>query len=226
MSLISIIIPTLNESESIEKTLNSLHTTLKEGNELIIVDGGSNDDTISKCKNYTDKIYTATKGRAIQMNAGVDKATNDILLFLHADTLMPQNFSTENLAALDTKTNEWGFFKVKFTSRHLLLRLVSRLMNIRSCLTRIATGDQAIFIKKELFEKIGGYKEIPLMEDIELSLSVKKHSKPYCVKTFVTTSSRKWESNGIIKTILLMWKIRFLYFFGVSPQKLVNIYYK
>jgi len=226
MSLISIIIPTLNESESIEKTLNSLHTTLKEGNELIIVDGGSNDDTILKCKNYTDKVYTATKGRAIQMNVGADKSTNDILLFLHADTLMPQNFSAENLTALATITNEWGFFKVKFTSHHLLLRLVSTLMNTRSCLTRIATGDQAIFIKKELFKKIGGYKEIPLMEDIELSISLKKYSKPYCVKEFVMTSSRKWESNGIIKTIILMWKIRFLYFFGVSPQKLVNIYYK
>jgi len=225
MSQISIIIPTLNESESIDKTLNSLLAILKEGNELIIVDGGSNDDTLLKCKKYTDKIYTANKGRAIQMNAGVDKATNDILLFLHADTLMPINFIAEILAALKAN-NKWGFFKVKFTSRHLLLRLVSTLMNARSCLTKIATGDHTIFIEKELFEEIGGYKEISLMEDIELSLSLKKHSKPYCVNAFVTTSSRKWESNGIIKTILLMWKIRFLYFFGVSPQKLVNIYYK
>lgn len=226
MRLVSIIIPVLNESASIEKTLACLQPALQHGHELIIVDGGSSDDTAVKCKQYTRKVFFADSGRAKQMNVGAANASRDVLVFLHADTLLPENFIELIFNAIDNKKCQWGFFKVKLSGARYILRIISYLINVRSCLSKIATGDQTIFVSKTLFESINGYKEIPLMEDIELSRSLKKHSKPFCINSFVTTSSRKWENEGVFKTIYLMWKIRLFYFFGMSAHKLVKIYYK
>ncbi len=226
MPLVSIIVPVLNESASIEKTLTYLKPALQHGHELIIVDGGSSDDTLEKCKQYTDRIFSSPKGRAMQMNLGANRASNNILVFLHADTQVPQNFTECIVNSLMSKQYYWGFFKVKLSGKHLVLKLISYFMNLRSCLSGIATGDQAIFISKTLFETINGFKEIPLMEDIELSRLLKKHSRPCCINSCVTTSSRKWENEGVLKTVYLMWKIRLLYFFGMSSDKLVKIYYK
>ena len=226
MQTISIIIPTFNESHSIKNTLNSLMPLVQEGHELIIVDGGSNDDTVSICKHYTDNVFIAPKGRSSQMNSGAKKASKDTLVFLHADTILPTHAGSLITNALSQSNNKWGHFQVRFNGSRPILRVIEFLMNTRSCITGIVTGDQTIFIRKTLFEKINGYRDIPLMEDIEISKSLKKYSKPICMKTSVLTSSRRWETNGYIKTIVLMWKLRLFYFFGVPADKLVKLYYR
>lgn len=198
---------------------------IKEGHEIIIVDGGSSDKTISICKNYTDNIFVATKGRSYQMNYGAAKASNGILIFLHADTILPENPTRLITNSFCASKKEWGHFKVRLSGDKLILRIIEFFMNSRSCITGIVTGDQTIFIRKTLFDRINGFKNIPLMEDIEISKSLKKHSKPICIKSSVITSSRRWETNGYLKTIVLMWKLRLLYFFGVSADKLVKRYY-
>lgn len=226
MLLLSVIIPVLNESGNIEETLKSLQPLMDEGHEVIIVDGGSCDDTILKCKKYTANILVSKKGRAIQMNYGAASASNNVLVFLHADILVPSNFSQIITQAIAYKNKQWGFFRVKLSSDNILLKIVSYFMNARSCLTSIATGDQTIFVTKSLFNKINGFENIALMEDIEISKNLKQHTKPYCAKSYITASSRKWKQEGVIRTILLMWKIRLFYFFGVSTDDLVKMYYK
>lgn len=224
MQYLSIIVPTFNEALSIENTLIRLTPFVEEGHELIIVDGGSEDETVPICKRYTDKVFVANKGRSSQMNLGANKSSNDILVFLHADTLLPDNavyLITNSLS----KANQWGHFRVCLNGKKPILRVIEFFMNTRSCITGIVTGDQTIFIRKHLFDKIGGYKDIPLMEDIEISKSLNKYSKPICLKSYVISSSRRWETNGYFKTIFLMWKLRLFYFFGVSADKLVKFYY-
>lgn len=197
----------------------------QQGHELIIVDGGSNDDTVSISKNFTDNVFETDKGRAHQMNFGASKASHDTLVFLHADTILPSDAVDKITNALSHTSNKWGHFKVKLTGESFILRVIEFLMNTRSCATGIVTGDQTIFIRKTLFNIINGYKNIPLMEDIEISKSLKKYSKPICMNSFVISSSRRWEENGYLKTIVLMWKLRLLYFFGVPAKKLVKHYY-
>lgn len=221
MSRLSIIIPTLNEAALINKTLSAL---MGKGYEVIIVDGGSTDQTLSICKQYTDKILSGDKGRAQQMNLGAKHASNEILVFLHADTFLPSN--AEQFIDQALKHKRWGRFNIRLKGNHILLRWVEFFMNIRSCLTGIATGDQAIFVCRDSFSFINGFRNIPLMEDIELSKSLKKISRPACVRVTVTSSSRRWETQGYIKTILLMWRLRLLYFLGVPASQLVKQYYK
>ncbi len=224
MPQLSIIIPTLNEAASIKNTLSALYALKDNGHEIIIVDGGSTDQTLSICKQYTDKVFNSGKGRAKQMNLGAKHASNDILVFLHADTILPDQAGLLVCTALNNKN--WGRFNIKLTGTHVVLRLIEFFMNIRSCLSGIATGDQAIFVYRKTFNSINGFKEIPLMEDIELSKSLKKISRPACVGVPVISSSRRWETQGYIRTILLMWRLRLLYFFGVPASQLVKQYYK
>ncbi len=224
MPKLSIIIPTLNEAASIKNTLSELYTLKDNGHEIIIVDGGSTDQTLSICKQYTDKVFNSGKGRAKQMNLGAKHASNDILVFLHADTLLPEQARQLICTALSNK--QWGYFSIKLSGSHVVLRLIEFFMNIRSCLSGIATGDQAIFVYRESFNSINGFKEIPLMEDIEISKSLKKISRPACVPVPVISSSRRWETQGYIRTILLMWRLRLLYFFGTPASQLVKQYYK
>ncbi|MBN4080064.1 TIGR04283 family arsenosugar biosynthesis glycosyltransferase [Beggiatoa alba] len=225
MASLSIIIPTLNEAASIYKTLSRLRVLKSKGHEIIIVDGGSTDKTLSICKQFTDKIFVSEKGRAMQMNLGAKLARNDILVFLHADTLLPDNVDMLISQALKHSRKQWGRFNIKLSGAQLVLRVIEVLINIRSFLSGIATGDQTIFVTKGLFKRINGFREIPLMEDIELSKSLKRYSRPLCLNAAVITSSRRWETNGYFKTILLMWKLRLLYFLGVSPKQLVKLYY-
>jgi len=226
MQYISIIIPTYNEALSIKTILTSLSPLIQDGHEVIIVDGGSEDETISLCKHYTDKVFVAKKGRSFQMNFGAKQAANEILVFLHADTVLPSNAVFLITNALSSSSKQWGHFKVKLKGEKFILRIIEFFMNKRSCLTGIVTGDQTIFISKKLFVLVNGYKSIPLMEDIELSKTLKKYSTPICIDSKVISSSRRWEANGYLRTIFLMWKLRLLYFFGVPANKLVNYYYK
>ncbi|MDH5711454.1 MAG: TIGR04283 family arsenosugar biosynthesis glycosyltransferase [Gammaproteobacteria bacterium] len=222
---LSIIIPVYNEANTIITSLRQLQAYRSLGHEVIVVDGGSHDSTFDCAVGLADKLLMSKPGRAIQMNIGAEQATGDVLVFLHADTELPH---LANQLIIDTinSNHQWGRFNVRLSGRHIAFRVIEAMMNWRSCVTGIATGDQAIFVKRELFEQQGAYPEIKLMEDIELSKTLKAIGKPACIKQPVITSSRKWEQNGIIKTVLLMWRLRLQYFLGVSPDNLHVQYYR
>lgn len=221
---ISIIIPTLNEAQHIESTLRCLEPLRKKGHEVIVIDGGSQDSTIQLAAATADAVITSVPGRAQQMNAGARAAKGDVLWFLHADTRVPVDAAEQISQALTNPNNYWGRFDIRLSGRHFLLRVVERLMNLRSCVSGIATGDQGIFVRRACFEAIGGFPQIPLMEDVELSKRLKKWSRPCCIHHKLVTSSRRWEKHGVVRTILLMWRLRLAYALGVSADKLAPLY--
>lgn len=226
MSRIAIILPVLNEEARIADCLTLLQPLRGQDCELIVVDGGSGDRTVALAESLADRVILSSKGRAAQMNAGARQADGDILWFLHADSLPPVDAVAHIQAALAWPDRCWGRFDVRLSGRHPLLRVVEALMNIRSRLTGIATGDQGIFVRRNLFEQVGGYPSIALMEDIALSRLLKRQGRPVCLRQRLTTSSRRWEQNGILHTILLMWRLRLAYFFGADPDQLARIYYR
>ena len=220
----SIIIPTLNEELIIESALTRLQN-LRPACEIIIADGGSTDATIDLAASYADQVISSPQGRALQMNAGASHASGDVLIFLHVDTVLPD----KALALIEqslSNTHSWGRFDIRLSGRHLMFRLIALMMNWRSRLTGIATGDQVIFVSKQAFSGVGQYPEISLMEDIALCKALNKISPPVCLGAKVTSSSRRWERNGIFQTIALMWIIRLLYFFGADPDVLAQLYAK
>ena len=220
---VSVIIPTLNEAPRVRDLLRDLAAGPEIGLELIVADGGSADGTLDLARPLADRVLETGRGRAVQMNSGARAARGVYLWFLHADTRV----SPEALAALGAACGAgtlWGRFDVRLSSRQPLLRLVERLMNLRSCLTGIATGDQGIFVTRADFEAVGGYPEIPLMEDIALSRALRRRARPLCLKTPIETSSRRWEERGVLRTILLMWRLRLAYALGVDPSRLARRY--
>ncbi len=221
---LSIIIPTLNEAEKIADFLQPLQVFRSNGHEVILIDGQSDDGTSVIAKPLVDNILVSARGRAVQQIAGSRAATGDIYLFLHADTLLPR-FADKVIRHAVNRGYEWGRFNIQLSGQHWLFRIIERWMNWRSCLTGIATGDQAIFVTRELYQSIGGMPDIALMEDIEFSKQMRSSSRPCCCKTPVISSSRRWEQKGIIKTVVLMWSLRFQYFLGVKPEKLAKKYY-
>lgn len=222
MSWLSIIVPTLNEAQHIVLVLTQLQSLRKRGVEVIVADGGSSDGTPALAAPLADQVLSAPPGRARQMNAGAARASGVALLFLHADTRLPD----DALRAVDSALNRhrWGRFDVRLDSRRPLLRLVARMMNLRSRLTGIATGDQAMFMTRAAFESVGGFPEQALMEDIELSRRLKKTGAPACLKPPVVTSARRWETQGAWRTILLMWRLRWAYWRGTHPAQLARRY--
>lgn len=224
MKRISIIIPALNEAAQITAVLQALAPLRCRGHEVIVVDGGSSDGTPALAAPLADQVLYAAKGRALQMNVGAHAATGDVLWFLHADTVPPPDADETILAALAHGNRGWGHFNVRLSGAGILLRIVATLMNRRSRLFGIATGDQGLFVQRELFERAGGFPEIPLMEDIALSRMLKKHSRPACVAQELVTSSRRWEQRGTWRTILLMWRLRLAYFLGADPRQLAGQY--
>jgi rSAM/selenodomain-associated transferase 2 len=224
MSKLSIIMPVLDEGEGIAATLDALGDLRALGVEVIVVDGGSRDATIQRARLRTDRVLSAPRGRGLQMNAGAAKAMGDVLLFLHADTRLPRHADLVVLTGLERSGRAWGRFDVKIEGRSLLLLLVGWLMNLRSRLTGIATGDQAIFVQRDTFQAIGGFAEIPLMEDVALCKRLKRVSRPLCLSERVVTSGRRWEKNGVLNTMILMWRLRLAYFFGADPKELARQY--
>jgi rSAM/selenodomain-associated transferase 2 len=222
--LVSIVIPVLNESSGIEKTLQSLQYVRELACELIVVDGGSTDDTFSRAQPLVDCCLLSPPGRARQMNLAAARASGQWLLFLHADTRLPEDFSAY-IQRLLSSNYYWGFFKLRLNGGHFLFRIIERAINIRSAFSRVATGDQLLFCRRAVFEEIGGFDNIPLMEDIAFSKALRKKYQSFIWNTPVVTSSRRWEQGGIIKTVFLMWCLRLAYFLGVSPQRLHRFYY-
>lgn len=221
---ISLIIPTLNEAENIDSMLKGLVPLRQLGHEVIVVDGGSDDKTVELARHRVDKVIQTTPGRAQQMNVGASHASGDILWFIHADTQVSEHAAQQIRNVMKNQHNHWGRFDIQLSGQHLLLRIVERLINLRSCITGIATGDQGIFVRRACFVAIGGFRPIPLMEDVEISRRLKQWARPCCIRDKIVTSSRRWEKNGILPTILLMWRLRLAYALGVSPEKLVHSY--
>jgi rSAM/selenodomain-associated transferase 2 len=221
---LSIIVPTLNEAAGIGAALAALQPLRALGHEVVVVDGGSGDGTPDLAAPLADRVANAPRGRASQMNAGARLAAGDVLLFLHADTRLPPRADRLVLDGLAGSGRAWGRFDVYIDGRHRLLRLVAALMNVRSRMSGIATGDQAIFVRRDAFVSVGGFPELPLMEDIAFSAALKRVSRPLCLHERVLTSGRRWESRGVMRTIALMWWLRLRYFLGASPERLAEIY--
>jgi len=225
MTRISVIIPVLNESSCIEENLRRLQPLRQNGHEVIVVDGGSTDNTMEIASHYADIVIAHDRGRSLQMNAGTVAASGDLFLFLHADTRLPA--LVDHLLQSIAICNEefWGFFKVRLSGKNVLFRVIESFMNQRSRFSKVGTGDQALFVTRNLFRQVNGYDEIPLMEDIAICRKLKRVIVPVSMNMPVMSSSRKWESKGIISTVLLMWQLRLAYFLGVNPSLLAKKYY-
>lgn len=223
-SRISVIIPALNEAASLPHTLEALQGLRHRGHEVILVDGGSSDATVGVSRPLVDTVLQAARGRAVQMRAGADAANGAVLWFLHADTRAPEQADRLIGKALQDASTHWGRFDVQLSKHRASLRLVAALMNARSRLSGIATGDQGIFVRRTLYEDVGGYPPLPLMEDIALSRTLRRHSRPAAIRQRLRSSPRRWERHGVIRTILLMWSLRLAYFAGVAPGRLARFY--
>jgi rSAM/selenodomain-associated transferase 2 len=221
--LLSLILPVLNEATTVVAQLTKLQVLRARGAELLVVDGGSNDGTAALAAAGADRLLDAPRGRALQMNAGARASRGEVLLFVHADTTLPPDADALIRAAIAGGA-VWGRFDVSIDSRHPLLPLVAAMMNWRSRLTGIATGDQAMFVRRDAFLAVGAFPEVALMEDIALSRRLKAVARPACLRARVRTSGRRWEQHGVLRTIVLMWRLRASYFFGADPQQLAVRY--
>jgi rSAM/selenodomain-associated transferase 2 len=219
---LSIVIPVLDEARGIAAALAALGPLREQGVEVVVVDGGSGDDTRSLAGAHCDRVVEAPRGRGAQMNAGARAARGEFLVFLHADTRLPADGARAIREALANA--EWGRFDVAIEGADRLLALVATMMNVRSRLTGIATGDQAIFARRAAFEAVGGFPEIALMEDVALCKRLRRRSRPVCLRERVTTSARRWRRHGTLRTIFLMWRLRLAYALGADPRRLARRY--
>ncbi len=228
--LLSIVIPVLNEAATIVATLESLQVLRSQSCEIILADGGSQDATLERADRLIDQTTIVARGRASQMNAGAALAQGQYLLFLHADTFLPVDMTDfmAQLAADESrgKPQSWGFFPVRLSGSQSLLRCIEWMMNWRSRLTSVATGDQCLWLHRDLFKQVMGFDEMPLMEDVALSKKLRRIQRPLIWSSPVTTSSRRWEQQGMLRTVFLMWRLRLAYMLGASPQRLVKRYYR
>ena len=218
--LISIIIPTLNEGDQLGESMTALQCTIDRHCEIIISDGGSSDQTLSLAKSFNCRTLQAPRGRAKQMNFGASQAKGNFLIFLHADNRLPADWlhSVRNC-------HNWGFFPVRLSGEHRLLRIIERAMCWRSKITSVATGDQALFFSKAFFSELQGFDDIPIMEDVAICKHARRFAQPEIAASATITSSRRWEQQGIWKTIYLMWRLRLAYWLGTNPQTLHRQYY-
>ena len=221
---LSIIVPCVNEADGIADTLDALAPLRGRGAEVIVVDGGSTDPTVALAEARADLVLAAPRGRALQMNAAARQARGGVLLFLHADSRLPADADILLHEGLARAGKSWGRFDVAIRGRHPLLPVIAAAMNVRSRLTGIATGDQAIFVRRGLFERVGGYPAIGIMEDLALSAVLKRDSAPLCIGRRASTSGRRWEKHGVLRTVLFMWRLRLAYALGADPDELALRY--
>jgi rSAM/selenodomain-associated transferase 2 len=221
---ISIIVPVLNEAQGIAESLVALAPLRERGHEVIVVDGGSSDKTSDLARRAADRVVSAPRGRASQMNTGAALARGEVLLFLHADTRLPQDAAARILQGLAASGRSWGRFDVRIEGASAFLPVIAFFMNLRSRATGIATGDQAIFVRRDAFERAGRFPSLELMEDIALSRSLKRVSRPLCLADKAVTSGRRWEQRGVLRTVFLMGWLRLAFFFGAAPARLARFY--
>jgi rSAM/selenodomain-associated transferase 2 len=220
---ICIVVPVLDEAATLAARLCALESLRQRGVRVVVVDGGSQDETLAIAREHSDLALTAPRGRASQMNAGAAACPAEVVLFLHADTVLPDN--ADVLVRCATLVPfAWGRFDVRIDSPRRLLRLVGAMMNLRSRWSGIATGDQALFVRDDLFQRVGGFPDLPLMEDIAICRLLKRHGRPACLRERVKTSARRWERHGVWRAIFLMWRLRAAYFFGADPNELAIQY--
>jgi len=219
---VSVIIPTFNEEKNIRATLEALKSIAPY--EVVVADGGSTDRTREICQSLATTVLSSAPGRGRQMNEAARRASGDVLLFLHADTRLPPTALDDVRTVLGDPHYVGGRFDVELDNDRWMLRVVGRLISLRSRLTKVATGDQAIFVRREVFERIGGYPDIPLMEDVALSRALKRAGRVACLRSRVITSARRWQMEGLWRTILKMWTLKLLYLMGVSPLRLKRFY--
>jgi rSAM/selenodomain-associated transferase 2 len=224
MKSVSIVIPVLDEEAEIVDALTALAPFRARAVEVIVADGGSRDRTADLARPLCDRIIAAPRGRALQMNAGAAAARGKILIFLHADTRLPPDADRLVAVAIAQSGRDWGRFDVRIAGGHVLFPMISAAMNLRSRLTGIATGDQAIFVTRQAFAVAGAFPYIPLMEDIAFSRRLKGHGAPICLRHHVLTSGRRWQKHGVLRTILLMWRLRLAFFLGADPEALAQRY--
>ncbi len=222
MRRLTIVLPVLNEAAIIAGALRALAPLRARGAEIIVADGGSTDDTPRLAAPFSDRVIAVPPGRGAPLNAGAALGSGDALLFLHADTIVPDD--ADRLIAEALTHRAWGRFDLRIAGRHPFLAVIARMINWRSRLTGIATGDQAIFVTREAFIAVGGFPDLPLMEDIAISRRLKRLCRPFCIATPAITSGRRWERNGIVRTILLMWRLRLAYYLGAEPALLARRY--
>jgi rSAM/selenodomain-associated transferase 2 len=224
MTWISIIVPVLNEAQGISESLAALAPLRARGHEVIVVDGGSSDQTPDLARRAADRVVSAPRGRASQMNAGAALARGEVLVFLHADTRLPEGAGARILQGLAASCRAWGRFDVRIEGASVFLPVIAFFMNLRSRATGIATGDQAMFVRREAFERAGGFPPLELMEDIALSRSLKRVSRPLCLAEKAVTSGRRWERHGVLRTVFLMGWLRLAFFLGAAPASLARFY--
>ena len=221
---LTVIVPMLNEARVLPQLLAQLQRVQADGHQLLLVDGGSNDGSAQQARTAGFQVIESARGRARQMNAGVEHACGDVLLFLHADTRLPADYWPAIQQGLAQGNRVWGRFDVSIEGRPWMLRVVSLMINLRSRLSGIATGDQAMFVKHGAFIEAGRFADLPLMEDIDLSQRLLRVSRPLCLRQRVITSGRRWETRGVWTTIFLMWRLRYAYWRGVPASELAKAY--
>jgi rSAM/selenodomain-associated transferase 2 len=221
---LSVILPVLNEAVGGGEALAALRPLRARGCEVIVADGGSTDRSRDLSVPLADRVVESPRGRARQQNAGAAAARGDVLLFLHADTRLPADADRLVIDGLRTSGRGWGRFDVRLTGRHPMLRVIERMIGVRSRLTGIATGDQAIFVRRDWFTRAGGFPDIPLMEDVALSKALRRQGPPLCLRETVVTSSRRWERRGVWRTMGLMWRLRLEFWLGADPERLAERY--
>jgi rSAM/selenodomain-associated transferase 2 len=219
---ISVIVPVFNEEKSLAANLMELQRLKPE--EIIVVDGGSSDRTREICQRFGVELYGCRRGRATQMNFGAQRARGDVLLFLHADTRLPRTAFDDIRAALRDRKVQGGRFDLQLDNPRPLLRLIGFMISLRSRLSKVGTGDQALFVRRGIFAELGGYPDIPLMEDVAFSRALKRRGVVACLHSRVVSSARRWEMDGICRTVLKMWTLKTLYLLGISPVRLKRYY--
>jgi rSAM/selenodomain-associated transferase 2 len=223
LNKLSVIVPMFNEAATIASTLRAIRDSAPDA-EIVVVDGGSIDASVEIARPLCDSVIDAPRGRALQMNAGARASHGDALVFVHADTIVPSTFAADIASALSDPAVVGGRFDVKLDDSSLPYRIIGAMISLRSRISRTATGDQAIFVRRDVFDRLGGFPELELCEDLEFSRRLKRAGRVACLRARVTTSARRWSRDGVVRTVIRMWLIRAMYLIGVPPARLKRMY--